>query len=129
MILPIPKIYICKRAIVYVSGLNTASNKTPPHLMNAACANEKGNIVMKWTFEKPKKPGNYWYKRDTDVLPGLTGKPRILYVDSTFRVPQLNLFEYKEPVSIEEYKGQWAGPINEPEEKGHDVVMYSYETE
>ena len=96
--------------------------------MNAACANEKGNIVMKWTFEKPKKPGNYWYKRDADAVPGLTGKPRILYVDSDFRVPQLNFFEYKEPISIEEYKGQWAGPIHEPEEDVCDMAVHSHKT-
>ena len=96
--------------------------------MNAVHANEKGNRVMKWTFEKPKIPGNYWYKRDTDVLPGITGKPRILYVDSNFHVPQLNLFEFKEPVSVDEYKGQWAGPINEPEEVVLRPDLYSYET-
>ena len=83
---------------------------------------------MKWTLEKPKQPGNYWYKRDEETIPGLTGKPRILYVNTNLCVPQLNLYDYKEPVSIKEYKGLWAGPIIEPEEEIHDMASHLYES-
>lgn len=71
---------------------------------------------MKWTWNKPEKRGNYWYRRIDDGPPGLEKSPRILYVNSDLCVPQLNLFEYREPVSVNEYKGQWAGPISEPED-------------
>lgn len=72
---------------------------------------------MKWTYETPRKPGNYWYRRAEKALPGMTSQPKILYVNSSLRVPQLNLWEYKEPVGVEEYKGQWAGPIPEPDDQ------------
>lgn len=72
---------------------------------------------MKWTWNKPEKRGNYWYRRICESETGQKKEPRILYVNSDLCVPQVNLYEYREPVSVNEYNGQWAGPINEPEEK------------
>lgn len=86
---------------------------------------EKSNIC--WTLEKPQEAGNYWYRRTDNSLSQISGKPRILFVNSKLCVPQLSLSEYKEPVSVEEYKGEWAGPISEPEnnmEKDLDHLMW-----
>ncbi len=71
---------------------------------------------MKWTFDKPDKPGNYWYRPVKKALPGISAKPKILYVNSNLCVPQLTLNDFKVPVSVDQYPGQWAGPIKEPGE-------------
>ena len=72
--------------------------------------------TMKWTFDKPDKPGNYWYKPVKNALPGISANPIIIYVNSYLCVPQLALHDYKEPLSVNDYPGQWAGPIREPKE-------------
>ena len=72
---------------------------------------------MKWTFKKPTKPGNYWYKHVERAMPGISSKPIILYVNSDLCVPQMDKHEFKEPISVEEYNGQWAGPIELPEDQ------------
>ncbi len=81
---------------------------------------------MKWSSEKPKKRGNYWYRRQSKSMQGMSGQPKILCVNSDLCVPQLNLWEYKEPVSVEEYRGQWAGPIPEPEDVDETAKQYYY---
>lgn len=71
---------------------------------------------MNWTADKPVTPGYYWYRRIEKAMPGISSRPRIIYVNTNLCVPQFNLWEYKEPVSVKEYKGEWCGPIPEPEE-------------
>ena len=84
---------------------------------------EKSGI--RWTSEKPRKAGNYWYRRVANSLAKINSKPQILYVNSDLCVPQLNLLEYREPISVNEYKGQWAGPIPEPEDYADEDLAAS----
>lgn len=71
---------------------------------------------MKWTSEKPTKPGWYWYRRGpalgwcvvtVDHL--ITWANRCL-VDT----PQLVVIDFAVP--LDEMGGQWAGPLEEPQE-------------
>jgi len=71
---------------------------------------------MKWTYDRPNKPGYYWYKSIEDVISGESNRPIIIYVNSDLCIPSSNERKYIEAVSVDEFNGLWAGPIQEPEE-------------
>ena len=71
---------------------------------------------MKWTYDKPNTPGYYWYRSIKDSKPGEGSRPVILYVNSDLYVSSMMGQEYNEPVSVNEFNGFWAGPIQEPED-------------
>lgn len=64
---------------------------------------------MKWTDERPTKPGWYWWRSDTRTL------MVVCYVEMSERDGCVS-FAYGERYRLlSEMKGQWAGPIMEPE--------------
>ncbi len=66
---------------------------------------------MKWTKEKPSGQGWYWWKRD----PYVTASIEHIYVGRTDGA----LFMYLPRgagVAVDRLPGEWAGPIQEPEE-------------
>ncbi len=71
---------------------------------------------MKWTYGRPDKPGYYWYKSMEDVISGEGNRPTIIFVNSDLFIPSSNVRKYINPVSVDEFNGLWAGPIQEPEE-------------
>jgi hypothetical protein len=65
--------------------------------------------ALKWTAEKPTKPGPYWWK------PPLSHTPVIVYMWPGGDVSGVNA-ETGCSDLIEANGGQWAGPIEPPEE-------------
>ncbi len=63
--------------------------------------------TLRWTWEKPGEPGWYWYRGAVEEA-----DPLIVWVDASgcFQWPD---GEYQEATFT---KGQWAGPIEQPEE-------------
>jgi hypothetical protein len=70
---------------------------------------------MKWTSEKPQ-PGFYWYRPPTE--------PPYTESDRDFDVPEIlqvedglaYAFGFECGYSLDELKGEWAGPIEPPGE-------------
>ena len=62
---------------------------------------------MKWTSEKPTKPGWYWYRGETDL------NELIIWVSSDLRVVYPASLNFKS-FAVDEVPGQWAGPIEPP---------------
>ena len=71
---------------------------------------------MKWTYDRPNKPGYYWYITIEDVISGKKNRTVILFVNSDLCITTSNIRRYINPVSVNEIKGLWAGPIQAPEE-------------
>lgn len=62
---------------------------------------------LRWTKEKPEKPGWYWWRFDRVY------GPRIVCVeDDTYKLVVYGIKEYCEWVKF--VHGEWAGPIEEP---------------
>lgn len=72
---------------------------------------------LKWTQEKPTGPGWYWWRFEKNIV------PHMVYVvhESTMRPVQTDrmLILYpnsKKELDVETRGGEWAGPIQEPED-------------
>ena len=61
-----------------------------------------------WTREKPTKPGAYWYR-----IPGFRPEVLVLILSSWWRL-EVNC---QGDTELENYSGEWQGPIT-PEEEG-----------
>ena len=64
---------------------------------------------MKWTTDKPTVPGWYWWRSDSKRGP---------IVVNVYRLSKIWCcsFPDDEPCPVNYAKGEWAGPIAEPEE-------------
>lgn len=64
---------------------------------------------MKWTSEKPTKPGYYWQLNES-------GDAQVLrvYQSAAGRLFAASFADWETPVS--RLDGQWAGPLEEPQE-------------
>jgi hypothetical protein len=58
---------------------------------------------MKWTTDKPKVPGWYWYKHSTKAI--------IVVVDDLLCVQDTD----ENTDHVDEISGQWAGPLEAPQ--------------
>lgn len=80
--------------------------------------------TMTWTTEKPSKPGWYWHKGESYHVPGTVyaeqydGIVEIVLADDGLGFLALFVNEVGRDSSapIVQWRGQWAGPIPEPEE-------------
>jgi hypothetical protein len=67
---------------------------------------------VKWTSEKPKKAGHYWYRAV------YLGEASILHVRDLLNVCGLVAhYGLREVKQVSLMHGHWSGPIPEPEEE------------
>lgn len=67
----------------------------------------------KWSAEKPSKLGHYWFRREERHTPEIVE----LYVDEEWNRTHVKWGPYSEHTDfLENYNGQWCGPIPEPSE-------------
>ncbi len=69
---------------------------------------------MIWTREKPTQPGWYWYRTLHHGKPTFVDMVRVYPYGDTFLVRSMEFAG----TFIKDFTGEWAGPIEEPEEKG-----------
>ena len=72
---------------------------------------------MKWTKEKPMKSGWYWWRPKKNFVPHIA---YVVWESVIHPVQKDRMFVLYPPFSVEftvnERGGEWAGPIQEPEE-------------
>lgn len=66
---------------------------------------------MKWTNEKPVKAGWYWYQELKSFGPTIIN----IQKDESAGKLYVNSDDWKD-LYVEDFKGQWSGPIPEPED-------------
>jgi len=71
---------------------------------------------MIWTTEKPVKPGWYWYRADSSI----EAHAQVVHVREPNQELARNEWEveftgFETAHKLDEQKGEWAGPIPEPE--------------
>lgn len=69
--------------------------------------------ALRWTTDQPTVPGWYWFKYESD------GRIEMLRVINP-ELPYLKLWVENHPwaphtTNVEDFEGQWAGPIEPPE--------------
>jgi hypothetical protein len=64
---------------------------------------------MNWTEEKPTKEGWYWHK----IIHH--SRPRVLHVFKLAGELVVDNMKWSSPAKVEDCRGLWAGPIEEPE--------------
>jgi hypothetical protein len=64
---------------------------------------------MNWTREKPTKPGWYWHR----LMPHT--ERRVLHVFKLAGALVVDHTKWSAPAKVEEYRGLWCGPIEEPD--------------
>ena len=77
---------------------------------------------MKWTKDLPDRPGWYWFRSERWALgdkrdPTRAGAPRVVQI---FEVCGDSFYfgDGRLPAAIENWPGEWAGPVPEPEGGG-----------
>ena len=74
---------------------------------------------MKWSSSPPDREGWWWYKGECDVTSDFVGVVQIFryHNEPPFYIhePYMDYYSRLDKF-IDSWKGQWAGPLQEPEE-------------